>query len=834
MSKIEKNLEKLYSQHRIVVWYDPDRAFEEELAELILPDVSVVIITNNELAIKHQILLQQPQQKFLLYMPYSRPTYDLNWLLDIELSQKLFHTDQESMLLQELELPFHHQSWLKKQSIFFKSKERKQKFSALLNQSDSQTVLNNKLIQVLFGSVQHDTDQLVRDYVKAFVQQKSDVLKDQLEKFGLEQHFWEEVHIQYDIENDSKNIYDFLLKMFKYSFKPICGEKQILTSARIKLSNWKDLRSFSSDFDSISSKVAHDLHLEAVLEQCVLEDLLEEDLFELIDKKIIVDLIKKVTDHTFNGSRVEEIIKRRESKHWYGKYGDYYQAILKATQLLEEIMHIDWKEIKNIETGLSWYSNSYFKIDQWYRQFISLLRSVDAGSILQPLYEEVDKIYSNRWLLELSDHWQHCVDKNKEWYFGPKSQFNFFDSIIKAKYINQKRKVFVIISDALRYEIGEELHRTINQQNRFESKLDYQVTGLPSYTQLGMASMLPHSEISLGESDDIFIDGMSSKGMEAREKILNRSVNIKAAAISAEELASYKVRSEEARELMHNNDVVYVYHNVIDKTGDDKISEEKVFDAVKEEMEFLLALIKRISSINITHIVITADHGFIYQNEALQESDFADAAIEGKVTKSNRRFVIGHNLKHNDAVVKYDAKSLRINSNADILIPKGINRLRIKGAGSRFIHGGSMLQEVVVPILMITKKREDTLSKVEVDIINKSNNKITTNILPVKFYQSEAIAERLIGRKIKSYFAISHEGKRDIISDVFTHYFDSAAIRAEDRETTHQFKISTTIQRSTDVYLYMEEQIEGSTQWIDYMQYKFSLTLGMTNDFDSF
>lgn len=834
MSKIKKNLEKLYERHRIVVWYDPEEAFEEELNALELPDITVIAIDNDELAVKFRVLKQERDQKFLLYMPYERPEHEENWLLDIELSHALFHTDQVSMLLQELELPHHFQSWLKDQASFFRSKERMNKFRTLATKDDAIDTLNNKLIQVLFNAQQHHLDVLLRDYVKAFTEDKADVFKEALEKHQLADHFWDEVALHYGIENQSGNIYDFLLKLFQYSFAPICGVDQVKGKARVALSNWKDLRSFSRVFELVSARVANDLHLDGVLDTLVLEDVLDEDLFEVIEKRIVRDVIKKVTDRTFDASKVEEIIKKREGKHWYEKYTAFYLATLKAARLMNEVEQIPYDELSEIERGFELYRSSYFKVDQWYRQFITLLRSVEATSILQQLYQEVEKIYSNRWLLNLSERWQRCIERNGAWYTGNKSLRNFYGDVVKAKYVDQKRKVFVIISDALRYEIGEELHRTINQQNRFESTLDYRVTGLPSYTQLGMASLLPNKEITLGEGDDIYVDGLASKGLAARAQVLSKSGQVRATTISAEELNAYKVKSEEAKNLVQNHDVVYVYHDIIDKTGDDKISEAKVFDAVKSEIEHLINLIRRVSSMNVNHIIITADHGFIYQNEVLAESDFSNAEISGDISKSNRRFVIGRNLTHNDAVVKFSALNLGIASDVEILIPKGMNRLRRQGAGSRFIHGGAMLQEVMVPVLTIQKKREDTVRKVDIDIINKSNNRITTNIHPVRFYQTEAVAPRLVGRKIKSYFAVEDDGTRTVISDIFIHNFDFSSARAEEREHLHQFRISTTIQRHSNVRLYLEEQIEGSTQWIDYADYKFSLTLGMTSDFDEY
>ncbi len=833
MSKVAKSLEKLYSKHRIVMWYDPEQVFEDEVASLALDQVSIIKVDNDELAVKYRILKEEPQQKFLLYLPYAKPAHEDNWLLDIELSQKVFHTDQESMLLQELELPFHYQSWLKGHTAFFKSKERLHKFRSLLQATDSVQVLNLKLIQVLIGSEQSDLDQLLRDYANAFVADSSDTLHGLLEKFGLASIFWDEVHLHYGINNESHQLYDFLLKLYQYSFEPICGKGQVLNKAKVTLSNWKDLRSFSSTFDALSAKIEKDLHISVALDQVVLEDILEDDLFEEIERRIIRDLIKKVCDKTYDAIRVDELVKKRSTKHWYAKYQHYYLAIWRASQLMEAVQEVDYSQINSLVSGFELYSKQYFKIDQYYRQFISLLRQVNSG-ILQPLYQEIEKVYSNRWLLELSDQWQGCIEKSKGWYFEEKRQSSFFERIIQSKYVQQKKKVFVIISDALRYEVGEELHRNINQQNRFVSKLDYMVTSLPSYTQLGMASLLPHQHISLGEGDDIVLDGEASKGLQARAKILNKAGKLKATTILADELASYKVKSEEAKALVQDHDVVYVYHNIIDKTGDDKTSEEKVFDAVQSELKHLIQLIKRISNFNVTHIVITADHGFIYQNESLAESDFADAAISGTISKSNRRFVIGHALNHNDAVIGYKAKELQIESDAEILIPKGMNRLRRQGAGSRFIHGGAMLQEVMIPLLLIQKKKEDTLAYVDIDIINKSNNKITTNIHPVKFYQTTAVAERVLGRNIKAYIAIEEAGKRQVISDVFIHAFDKVASRSEDREIMHQFRISTHISRHSNVFLYLEEQIEGSTQWRDYTKYSFSLNLGMMNDFDEF
>ena len=58
------------------------------------------------------------------------------------------------------------------------------------------------------------------------------------------------------------------------------------------------------------------------------------------------------------------------------------------------------------------------------------------------------------------------------------------------------RRAFVIISDAFRYEAAQELAAELNGKYRFEATLTSQLGVLPSYTALGMASLLPHKTLA--------------------------------------------------------------------------------------------------------------------------------------------------------------------------------------------------------------------------------------------------------------------------------------------------------------------------------------------------
>ncbi|HZH67575.1 MAG TPA: PglZ domain-containing protein, partial [Chitinophagales bacterium] len=279
--------------------------------------------------------------------------------------------------------------------------------------------------------------------------------------------------------------------------------------------------------------------------------------------------------------------------------------------------------------------------------------------------------------------------------------------------------------------------------------------------------------------------------------------------------------------------LIYIYHNHIDDTGDKTSSEVKVFEAVETEINFLKNLLRQIANVNGTNILITADHGYIYQNDVLEESDFAESGAVGDIWKENRRFVIGSGLSGGASVKKFNGTQVGLTSDVDILIPKGINRLRVKGAGSRFVHGGASLQEVIVPVLTVSKKRKDTTSQVDVDLI-KSTDKITTNILAVTFIQKDIVSDKVLSRSIRA--AIKAEDGT-LLSDTFSFNFDIDEGTERERAVAHRFQLSAAASgkyKGQRVSLVIEEPVPNSSKWKTYSVHNYTLNISFMNDFDDF
>lgn len=835
MVKLNEGLIKLFEKQRIVLWYDAERNFLEQFQSLAINGVEKLLVENNEFFIKHKILIEHPEKNYLIYKPGERPSNDENWLLDIELSNHIFETDQAGLLLQELELPYAYRNWVIKHLAFFQNKKRLSTFASKLEASLSEGELSYLLLQITLKANSSLLDDILRRASELLIAEDWDSKFEEIKSYGLEAFFWESLEANYNYRSTAPSFYDFILELFQKSFTPMANKSQLNSGAEVLIASWKDARSFEPIFINLSAKVEHDLDLVQEMRHYNLEELTGEDLFESAEQQIIRHLVSELSHDKPSYQRIEKALKARESSYWSEyKYSDFYKAISYGAELLQFIFRSKDIKFEDFDKVLNQYAKEDYKADQYYRLFIDHYRLTKQNNVLADLFKTVHKAYSNSWLLPQSGQWQSLIEKEGGWYQGHKKQRNFFGDWVKTNFLDKERKLFVVISDALRYENGEELHQRFLEEARFTSQLDYQVTGLPSYTQLGMASLLPHKELALGESDLILADGKSTAGASNRKKILEEKSNVRATVIGAEELMKIKTKGQEAKDLMQSHDLVYVYHNRIDKVGDDKTSEDKVIEASREEIDFLVDVAKKISNMNGTHILFTSDHGYIYQHEVLESSDFTDAEISGNTVKENRRFVIGTGLKHNQNVVKFTAEELGLKNELEVLIPKGINRLRKQGAGSRFVHGGAALQEVVVPIVWASKKKTNTVEKVSIEVLNKSSNRITTNIHLVRFYQSDPIGKGIIARQVKAYFAIEKNDEFQAISDIFIYRYDSESMKSEEREVVNKFTLSTSLKNSQSVHLVLQEQVEGSNKWTLISKYPYSLTLATENDFDDF
>ena len=249
-------------------------------------------------------------------------------------------------------------------------------------------------------------------------------------------------------------------------------------------------------------------------------------------------------------------------------------------------------------------------------------------------------------------------------------------------------------------------------------------------------------------------------------------------------------------------------------------------------MAELVKIIKKLTAANANNLLVTADHGFIYQHRVLDESDFCASEPEGeKVIYRDRRFIIGKKLVEKPGLRKFVASELGLQGDLDVQIPKSIIRLRLKGSGSRFVHGGASLQEVVVPVIRINKKRKSDISAVEVEILQGASTVITSGQIAAIFYQSEPATDKVQPRNLHAGI-YNQDG--ELISDRHDLTFDLPSENPREREIKVQFVLT---QKADDangqnVTLRLDEKLGGTSHYREYKSIRYLMRRSFTSDFD--
>ena len=829
-TKVQEALEKLFQHHRLVFWYDEKAEMKGLFESLQLPGIDKLIIENNEFTLKHQILIENPTQQYLLYQDKERPADNENWLLDLLLSNYEFHTEASSLYLQDLELPQEFKSLIQEHEEFFANEKRINELKNLLEPEDRESIIRLKMLSIICGSEPEWEKILYALFTEAF-KSKQDKYKA-IEKFGLGKFFWETIDKKYNYKSSTPTVKDYLLKLVQDNFERSVHNGKPLLNKEVYLfvNRWKENTKARQLYRDWSHQLESDLSIGVAIQNINAEDLLDADTYAVIDQKIIFEIKNQIQNNTLPNHIIQERIEKRRVKFFFTEFANIYEALSHASLLLDEIRKANLT-IESTKDGFDKYEKQWYKIDFLYRKYIYFSEQAEHQNILKDLTAQIEKAYGNSYLLKLGDTWQSVLDRMPNWEIDKiTSQKRFYTNWV-APYLKKENRVFVIISDALRYESAAELKDLILNEDRYNATLHSVLGSIPSYTQLGMASLLPHQSLTYEEQSDIvFADGISTQGTSNRTKVL-QNAHEGSIAISAEDFLKMKANTE-GREFTKPYNVIYIYSNHIDKTGDDKTSEGKVFEATETEFAYLLRIIKHINNMNGYNMIITSDHGYLYQHNRLDESDFTDFTPSGNIYKSSRRFVLGKDLSSNNSVQKWSGAALGIGDATEAQLPKSINRIRIQGAGSRFVHGGSSLQEIVVPVIEISKSRKSDIEQVEIDIISGSSN-ITSNTFVISFYQKQPIAEKIQPRQIKVAFYTS---SGQVISDVKTLLFNSSDTDAMAREKKQSFLFTSEAAKHNgqDVFLKLEEQIEGTTHFKTYKSITYRMLIAFSSEFDDF
>ncbi len=823
--KIKKHLEDRFKETRIIFWYDGKQEFTDFFNQLEISQVSKIEINNNEFQVKYRILKEKAKDKFLLYFPYEQKADKDNWLLDVQLAEGIFSADKLGLMLSEFHNNQLMQGILKSREYFLNSDKRRQALKNIVDPADGVADIHLKMLAIC-ANTNADIASILTELIKEYGNDKYSKY-NLIVKSSLESELWDFTRRSYGYESKKPSIKDFIAELFDNMWTNSTEDRDSLFITAIAFfNNFKDNRKNRQAFIKLSQDFAKQYSISEKVHKNDINKLEKLDIYQDIDKAIIGYLIDAILHESINQKDLGNIISKRQSSFWYSDYENVYKTIQIGAVFLEKLGLLDL-QVDSMADMMTKYMTTYYQIDQDYRQFSYHFKKTNSNSSLLALFEKIERLYSNNFLLDLNNKWQEYFDiEQKTEYIR---QGDFYKLAVESKL--KTSKLVVIISDAMRYEVGQELLTRITSENRYIGNIQMMLASLPSYTQLGMASLLPHEQLCLDSKSlsNVEVDGRSSLGLDNRNKILQSQVE-NSIAFNYEDIMSKS--GDEIKQLCVDHKLIYIYHNVIDATGDKLVSEAQLPQAVEKTLEQLTGLVKKIGGGNrITNFMITADHGFLYQDSKVDESDFLDIDIKGQDINKNRRFVIGKKLPESPNMMKFTSDQLNIGSGLQILVAKSINKLRVQGSGSRYVHGGASLQELIIPIVRISKPgRKDDVSQVEVDLLQKSNKSITTGQVSVTIYQSQAVTE-----KIKARFLTLglYSDQDELISDVHELTFNSNAQLSRERETKVKLILNDKANdyNNQTVYLKLKNKMSDTNKYVDYKSYPYLLKISIFADF---
>ena len=848
---------------RIVIWHDPDGEFAEDFAGIFddpseIQDTTdrplrcVDIHDGNTFETKLDVCRRFQKDDFLLYRRRAWAQLDGDWLADIEMYAEHFQADYISLLIRELaaEDSPEVRSSLQQMKSFFASKDRVSRFRKAIPSPRNASDIVCGAICVLLGADSADVACLVKTYLTLYdeAECRPDIVEEKLDllrKHHVFEPFARLVKSAVGYDDDLSNLGLLAAHLLVTALSATMPEQALAgLESRISKGNaqfclgivreWMSSNNDNDEFvlHAICKDVEAEMHLEKRFQNVPVEQLLESDVFPSIDEAILNDLMSSLAQGADRRDEARRIVQTRRDMGWHNTMSPYYDCVSHAVEMQDfQRTHLSAFEVGSAVDVWKSYTQDWWRMDFSYRRFLKCYSeaiSIGVSALddsVRELAAWVDRVYANWFLARSNANWVSAGKDAWEsvgYIDGIRRQRSFYDDVV-AYELNAAKRVMVIISDGMRYEVAQQLADELERQTRGQASVDAMQSVFPSITQFGMALLLPHKRLNYSEaSGEILVDGMPTKSISDRQEVL-RSSGKASAAIQYVDLL--QMSRAERKAFAADLELIYVYHNVIDAAGHGETSGQSVFDACEDAVNNVVALVRAaVNDMGVGRVLVTSDHGFLYTRSDIPEVDQASRKeVSGSIEKVERRFLIADPNATSEVFINMDMED--IDGGAYTWwAPRDC--IRIKCPGSKnYVHGGVSLQELCVPVVKFRNLRSGSKGYVEqefaqIQLLN-TDRRVTSAVFFLNFYQKDRVAGKVLPCDYELLFT---DGSGNAVSDTCVVRADSASERNEDRQMRVRFALKSGRSWSSadPYYLVVRNKQTGETCWMEEFQIEIS------------
>lgn len=750
------NAEFIGDTRKLVFWYDDKAEFAEDIDTLELVNAQVYHLeADNQFYTKYFLERQDRTTNYLIYAPFPKPSVRGNHLEDTLLYSKQFFADRASLLCVDLGIAEQYKPVIQKYIKFFRAKDRTQRFYDLELENFTRDTIEIALMSALCKTRTVSFEEVVRVILTDGELEDNKFLTE-FEKYDLLPAFWRLCEADFGYTDVKPALEKLVVTLFvTYTERYIQGELSPAWQGFVAykygsiiafLDNMMNNLLYRERYNELSDYVAAVLNASATLEAYPPEALLNCDTFAVIDNLIIgwvrdrllaEDIGAKLHDMTIPG-----ICQKRSKMHFGQYYQVEYQLLENAFYLIQAVNYTCPDDFKGIADQ---YRSADCLLDTAYRYFYYWFDQLTDNATFEQLRDLVENIYTNEFLSKVIAKWNAGLSDEDAMTVLP-LQRHFYSRYVRGC----KDRVVVIISDGMRYETGRSLWAKLQDDEKCSAKLEAMLSVLPSYTRLAMAALLPHKSLEITNDFRVLADGSVCDDLKQREAIL-QSYSPHSRCVQFDDIKAMK--RDAIRQLFAGMEVIYIYHNQIDARGDKPNTENEVFIACEEAVNEIYNLIKRLTEdVSATHYIVTADHGFIYKWDKLQESDKI-ANVAGKGAFINRRFIVADQAVPEDGIGSISMGRILGNDDHRVVsFPISTHVFKVAGGGQNYVHGGSSPQEMIVPVVDVKTERghkETRIVKITlVSMVQKVTNLITT----LDFIQTEPIDDVVKATSYRIFF----------------------------------------------------------------------------------
>ena len=550
IERIEFNLKERFAaplpefyRRRIVFWHDEERQFEQDMDELDLPGVKILRLTgSNNFAAKKLLLHDDLESDYLVYCPLAYASEEDDWLQDIEYYSETFRADFVSMQMEELNIEpsAAMRKAVKLYAKFLESEERRKKLRRLGHSYDKPLALHTDIMAVLAGLNGGSMQDVFIAVLSAGLDRESNEILLNIRKFGSLPAFWELAY-KYTgyLDEEDRPLSHFashlLLTALSQTMNPsvLKGLKRFLSESNKAycyslVHEWRGREDNEALFD-ICRAVEDELHLAQRFDRLEPETLITGDIFPCMNESLLSQLFSEVAEQVVRTDLILSVCENRRTAGWYDRFEDYFDCLffIGKMELFRE-KHGAGFHFAQPRALWNAYADEFYRMDAYYRRFYHAFGRTLANSNdrlddgLKHATEYVEGLYQNWFLHELTASWTKLAAEDFA-SLGYVSEINkqrdFYRRYVSPA--SKNARAFVIISDALRYEVASELTERLSRTTKGAAELASMQAVFPSITKFGMAALLPGLHLSADEHLDALMDGRPTRSTADRNAVLS-------------------------------------------------------------------------------------------------------------------------------------------------------------------------------------------------------------------------------------------------------------------------------------------------------------------------